>query len=48
VHTNGQQLVTVYAANRNEDGVSLYTQTMGTQLNISFFDPLDRELPLKY
>jgi hypothetical protein len=48
VHTNGAQLATVYAANDNVDGVSAYTQKLGSAMNVSFFDPLDREIPLAY
>jgi len=47
VHTNGAQQGTVYAANENADGVSAFTQTF-SQANISFLDPLGREIPLKY
>ena len=48
VHTNGAQLGTLYVANDNPDGISAFTQELGTQLNISFIDPLDREIPLNY
>ena len=48
VHTNGAQLATFYAANENPDGVSLFTQKLGMQVNISFVDPLDRVIALNY
>ena len=48
VHSNGAQLGTVYAANRDSDGVSAYTQRLGTAANVSFFDALDREVALNY
>ena len=47
VHTNGAQVGTEYAANDNADGVSAFTQKF-FQPNISFVDPLDHEIPLKY
>lgn len=46
-HSSGGQVGTVYAANQNADGVSLFTQRMGVA-NISIFDPIDRERALKY
>ena len=48
VHTNGAQLATVYALNRNSDGLSAYTRALGSGMNISIFDPLDREIALDY
>jgi hypothetical protein len=48
IHTNGAQQETTYSCNENLDGVSMYSQKLGTQRNISFLDPLDREIPLKY
>jgi len=47
-HTNGAQLGTLYVANANADGVSLFTQRMAGVANISIFDPLNRETPLHY
>ncbi len=42
IHTNGGQLGTIYAANVDSDGASLYTLQAGTAQNISFADPYDR------
>ena len=47
-HTNGAQIGTVYVANANADGISLFTQRMAGAANISIFDPMNRETPLKY
>jgi hypothetical protein len=48
VHTNGAQVGTVYAANDNADGISLFTQRMAGAANISIIDPLSRERALPY
>ena len=48
VHSNGAQLATIYAANANSDGISQFTQKLGTAANVSIVDILDREIPLKY
>jgi len=42
IHTNGGQVATVYAANADADGVSLFTLALGSARNVSFSDPLDR------
>ena len=43
IHSNGGQLGTVYAANDDADGASIYTLTgAGTAANLSFADPYDR------
>ena len=48
VHSNGGQLGTLYVANDDADGASIYTLTgAGTAANISFADPFDRVLAAK-
>ena len=43
IHSNGGQLGTVYVANADADGVSLYSLNgAGTAANLSFADPFDR------
>ena len=42
IHTNGGQLGTIYVANDDADGMSLYTLHAGTAANISAADPYDR------
>ena len=42
LHTNGGQVGTLYVANDDADGASLYTLAAGSAANISFADPQDR------
>ena len=42
LHTNGGQVGTLYVANEDADGASLYTLAAGSAANISFADPQDR------
>jgi len=42
LHTNGGQVGTMYVANDDADGASLYTLAAGSAANISFADPQDR------
>lgn len=42
LHTNGGQVGTLYVANDDADGASVYTLAAGSAANISFADPQDR------
>ena len=43
IHSNGGQIGTLYVANDDADGASIYTLTgAGTAVNLSFADPSDR------
>jgi hypothetical protein len=44
-HTNGAQEGTRFSSNRNDDGVSLFTQSF-KGANITILDPFDREVAL--